>query len=172
MNDKLMIWNPGELPESWSVDTLKKKHTSRPFNPVIANAFFRAGEIEAWGRGINKINGECRKHGIPMPDYDFEMSGLMITFHANPAHIEAAGSQTAAGATKTSVKTPVETPVKILQLLQKHPEMTLTEVAKIIGKSASAVERASSKLVKEGRLKYVGPQKGGHWEVIRKDGDK
>ena len=43
--------------------------------------------------------------------------------------------------------------------------MTLTEVASTIGKSLSAVERASSKLVKQGKLKHVGPQKGGHWEV-------
>ena len=74
----------------------------------------------------------------------------------------AAGSQTA-GIVKTSVKTPV----KILQLLQSHPEMTLAQVAANISKSLSAVERASSKLVKEGRLKYVGPQKGGHWELSK-----
>jgi len=65
-----------------------------------------------------------------------------------------------------SVKTLVKTPVKILQLLQDNPSMTLAEVAREIGKSLSAVERASAKLVKEGRLRYVGPQKGGHWEVL------
>ena len=44
--------------------------------------------------------------------------------------------------------------------------MTLAEVAAQIGKSVSAVERASAKLVTEGQLKYVGPKKGGHWEVL------
>jgi len=33
-----------------------KKHPSKPYNPLIANAFFRAGLIESWGRGIQKIN--------------------------------------------------------------------------------------------------------------------
>jgi ATP-dependent DNA helicase RecG len=44
--------------------------------------------------------------------------------------------------------------------------MTLAEVAETIGKSLSAVERASAKLVKAGHLKYVGPRKGGHWVVV------
>ncbi|MDA3925009.1 MAG: Fic family protein [Kiritimatiellae bacterium] len=68
---------------------------------------------------------------------------------------------------KTQVKTRVKkTPEMILQALKKNSELTLAEVAVAIGKSTSAVERAARKLVKSGRLKYVGPQKGGHWEVI------
>jgi ATP-dependent DNA helicase RecG len=42
-----MIWNPGALPAEWTVETLTQKHSSRPFNPDIANAFFRAGMIES-----------------------------------------------------------------------------------------------------------------------------
>ena len=68
---------------------------------------------------------------------------------------------------KTPVETPVKTPVKILQLLEKNPRMTLVEVAREIGKSLRAVERAASKQVKAGRLRYVGPRKGGHWEVLK-----
>ncbi len=67
---------------------------------------------------------------------------------------------------KTPVKTPVKTPERILELLVANPELTLAEVAKVIDKSVRAVERASAKLVKEGRLRCVGPEKGGHWECI------
>jgi ATP-dependent DNA helicase RecG len=50
--------------------------------------------------------------------------------------------------------------------LKENPQMTFAEVGEVLGKSLSAVERASSKLTKAGLLKYVGPQKGGHWETI------
>ena len=96
----------------------------------------------------------------------------MNTSRANPKHVNAALREHAAnqhqGDTqpKMPVKTPVKTPDKILRLLAAKPSMTLSEVAAEIQKSLSAVERASSKLVKEGRMKYVGPQKGGHWEVL------
>lgn len=91
-----------------------------------------------------------------------------------PVHPEAdlGDSVGAEGSEKTPVKKPVETPVKtsdqILRMLDEKPEMTLAQVASKIGKSLSAVERASSKLVKAGRLRFVGPKKGGHWEVIEK----
>lgn len=45
--------------------------------------------------------------------------------------------------------------------------MTLAEVAHSIGKSTSAVERAVAKLVEQGRLRFVGPRKGGYWEVLQ-----
>ncbi len=63
--------------------------------------------------------------------------------------------------------TPEKTPEKILRLLGKNPHLTLAEAAENIGKSARAVERAATKLVKSGRLKRIGPQKGGQWEVTK-----
>jgi predicted HTH transcriptional regulator len=47
---------------------------------LIANAFLRAGYIETWGRGIEKIHRECREHDIPPPVLDYKISGLMLTF--------------------------------------------------------------------------------------------
>ncbi|MGO9471649.1 MAG: ATP-binding protein [Isosphaeraceae bacterium] len=38
---------------------MKAKHPSRSFNPDIATAFFRAGMIEAWGRGIQRVLEAC-----------------------------------------------------------------------------------------------------------------
>jgi len=58
-DNKVMLWNPGQLPPNWTVEQLTKKHSSRPFNPDIANAFFRSGMIEAWGRGIERILQSC-----------------------------------------------------------------------------------------------------------------
>ena len=48
-DDRLEIWNPGELPEELTVDKLKENHSSYPRNPNIAGVFFKAGYIESWG---------------------------------------------------------------------------------------------------------------------------
>jgi len=58
----------------------------------------------------------------------------------------------------------------IVDYLREHPEATLAEVANAIGKSKRAVERAAAKLHDENRIRYVGPAKGGHWEVIDQGG--
>lgn len=83
--DRIVFWNPGSLPESWTVENLLKKHPSRAFNPAIANAFFRCGEVEAWGRGIGKIvNGAIADKLLP-PVFDTSFGGLMVTFFNSPA---------------------------------------------------------------------------------------
>lgn len=66
------------------------KHPSNPFNPLLASAFFRAGYVESWGRGIEKMRRECANHDVPAPIFDTSMSGLMLTFKANPVHLTAA----------------------------------------------------------------------------------
>jgi ATP-dependent DNA helicase RecG len=68
---------------------------------------------------------------------------------------------------RTPVETPVKTPDRIVELLRANPHMTLIEVAGAIGKSLRAVERATAKLAVEGRLRYIGPRKGGHWETLQ-----
>lgn len=78
--DKIMIWNYGKLPENWTIDTLQKKHSSVPHNPDISNAFFRIGYIEAWGRGIRKMNEQCAEAGLPQPLYYYESSGFWVVF--------------------------------------------------------------------------------------------
>jgi ATP-dependent DNA helicase RecG len=59
--DKIMIRNYGELPEDWTAERLLSKHPSIPYNPDIANAFFRSGYVESRGRGIKKITDQCIK---------------------------------------------------------------------------------------------------------------
>lgn len=159
--DKVMIWNPGQLPPDWTVAQLVGKHSSQPFNPDVANAFFRAGLIESWGRGIERMMEACAAAGTPGPEFMAEATGLWTVFRFLPEHVLRVTAQ------ETSVKTSVKTPVRILELLYENPEMTLDDVAQVIGITARSVQRASAKLVKEGRLRYVGPSRGGHWEVLQ-----
>lgn len=65
-----------------------------------------------------------------------------------------------------SVKNRLKTPELILKVLSEEPNLTLNEVAERIGKSTRTVERTASALVKTGRLRFVGPRKGGYWEVL------
>lgn len=78
--DKLIFWNEGQLPDDWTIEKLLEKHPSKPFNPDIANALFRSGYIESWGRGIRKMINECILFGIPKPKLFYDMSGFWVEF--------------------------------------------------------------------------------------------
>jgi ATP-dependent DNA helicase RecG len=81
--DKVMMWNIGHLPENWTIDMLQQKHSSFPYNPDIANAFFRSGYVEAWGRGIENINELCTKASLPLPLITYNHSGYWVEFRKN-----------------------------------------------------------------------------------------
>jgi ATP-dependent DNA helicase RecG len=79
-DDHLHIWNPGNLPEELSIEELKRDHSSYPRNGNIANVFFKAGYIESWGRGTNKIIEACIDAELPEPIIEEEQGGFSITF--------------------------------------------------------------------------------------------
>ncbi len=79
--NKLIIWNEGQLPEDWTIENLIVTHPSKPFNPLIANALFRSGYIEAWGRGTIKMINECIELHLPAPKYNNDFSGLAVEFY-------------------------------------------------------------------------------------------
>ena len=109
----------------------------------------------------------------------YEPSGLWVEFAFAAGSDEKAGGAPIETPVETQVETQVEAPVeapvetpantreKIVALMAQHPAMSLAEIAVVIGKSASAVERASARLVSEGQIKHVGAKKTGRWEVLK-----
>ncbi|MBO7461325.1 MAG: putative DNA binding domain-containing protein [Bacteroidales bacterium] len=78
--DRLYISNDCIFPDDWTAETLMQKHRSLPLNPDIANTFYRAGFIESWGRGIEKICTLCKNHNIPNPEYTVHGADIMMMF--------------------------------------------------------------------------------------------
>lgn len=87
--DRLRIWNPCVLPDGWTVKTLLGTHPSTPFNPAIANVFFRSGEIETWGRGIQRIFAACKDANTPKPSLTFDGTGITLEFRFAPEYLNA-----------------------------------------------------------------------------------
>ncbi|MDU9048960.1 MAG: HTH domain-containing protein [Candidatus Electrothrix sp. Rat3] len=63
-------------------------------------------------------------------------------------------------------KTLGKTTEQILQFLTATPTMTIPELADLLNRSESAVERAIRKLRQTEKLKRIGPAKGGYWQVL------
>ncbi len=158
--DKLMVWNPGQLPPRWTVAKLKAKHASQPFNPDVANAFFRAGQIEAWGRGIERMLDACRQAGFAEPGIEHEATGLWVSFPFPSEPLAATGEKTGEIARE-------KTGEKILRLMAVRPTISADELAVSIGITRKGVEWHISRMKKLGRLRRLGADKGGRWEVVK-----
>ena len=80
-NDRITLWNPGMLPLGLTIEDLFVEHSSQPRNKLLANAFFKAGFIETWGRGINKIKEEFERYKLDLPIFEEKQGGFMVTIN-------------------------------------------------------------------------------------------
>lgn len=60
----------------------------------------------------------------------------------------------------------MKTSVKILDLVKSNSNITIPELSHLIGVSERSIERNIKNLQDSKKLMRVGPDKGGHWEVI------
>jgi len=157
-----MIWNSVHLPEEWDISILLGKHSSEPYNPDVANAFFRAGMIESWGRGIEHINQSCKDAGVSLPEFSYEHTGLWVRFS-----FATQGDVKTDPLVKLPGKTSEETSEKIIRAIKKDQNITIITLAEIVGVSTRSIERNIKNLRQNNTLKRVGPKKGGHWKVLK-----
>ena len=84
---KIWIWNDGRLPEGITIEDLKKVHSSKLRNKLIADIFFRANLIEKWGTGTLRIVDTCKKAGLPEPEFLEEQGGFSVWFFKDYAEV-------------------------------------------------------------------------------------
>ena len=158
--DCVIVYNDGRLPENWTVDNLLKKHRSRPYNPKIAYAFYRAGYIETWGRGIERITTACKDAGKREPLFEASTSEVSVTFFIE-------SNQFAEKFVDEFAEKFVENEVQrtIIKLMCEQPAISAKAIAENVGMSSRGVQKNIDALKKAGLVERVGAAKGGHWVV-------
>lgn len=79
-DDRLEIWNNGDLAPELTLDDLRKRHASYPRNKTIATVFYKRGWVEGWGTGTTRMISYCQKNGTPEPEYAEYSSGFAVIF--------------------------------------------------------------------------------------------
>ena len=144
-----------------------------PYNPDIANTFFRAGEIEAWGRGIERIITACKNDGFSTPEFRYDASGIWTTFKFE--YPERATTQNRQNITQKTIQKAVQKTIQklteqqqaILVYLNEYPNATRKELcAKIPDATMGGIIHNLSRLQELGLLKRVGGRKQGYWQIM------
>ncbi len=80
-DDRIFMSNPGELPETLTVESLMADpHQSIRRNPLLAQVFYFAGLIEQWGTGTLRIMHACERQKLPRPVFDSRAGYFSLTF--------------------------------------------------------------------------------------------
>jgi ATP-dependent DNA helicase RecG len=162
-DDAMYISNCSMLPFGWTAETLLGSHSSKPYNPDIARVFYRAGYIESWGRGIQKICDACKNLGTENPEYIVHGEDIMVKFTA----LESAKvtEKVTNRVTDEVTNRVTDKENELLCILKKNPKATYTEIAELLKTSRKTISKHIKSLKDKGVIVRVGSNKMGYWEV-------
>ncbi len=166
-DDRIEIISPGHLPNNLTVEKIRTGN-SNIRNPILVS-FVAKGLLPYHGLG----SGITRAlEAWPQIDFKSDYDGCLftVTVHRKPAESSVETPWTESVSPKisgeSSGKSSGKTEERLLALLKDHPTMTIPELAAALGRTTRAVEKQVARLRTEGRLRRIGPTKGGRWEVL------
>jgi len=166
LKSSIIINNKGEL--MFPLSEFGKKSEAR--NRLLVDLLARTDFMEKAGTGIKRMTNACTENGNKV---HFEFSdSFWITIQSNKKTFivddEAKGVAQYVTDNVTDNVTENVTEkrhIDILAQMKRNNRITLDQLAATIKVTRRTIIRDIEKLKKEGKLKRIGPAKGGHWEI-------
>ncbi|MFA6328896.1 MAG: ATP-binding protein [Candidatus Micrarchaeia archaeon] len=161
-SDRVEIRSPGLLYGGLTIERIKHEQVSERRNELIAAMLQRIHYAEAWGRGIRMI---LQKE----PTASFKEVGrqFITVFRRKNGAQEKVSEKTDENMLKSTRKVS-EKYQKLLAAIIADPSISRKKLAQELNEPASTIVSRLRKLKREGMLKHVGPDRGGHWEINNK----
>ncbi|MFN0149549.1 MAG: ATP-binding protein [bacterium] len=171
--DRVEIANPGGFPEGVRLENLLVTQP-RPRNPLLADAFKRAGIVERTARGIDTIFYEQLRNGRPAPGYDrSNESGVVLVLPGGTANV--AFARLVAEESQAERALSLDD-LLILNQLWLERQLTTDEAARLIQKPEGDARSRLQRLVEGGLAESRGERKGRTWHLsaatYRRVGDR
>jgi ATP-dependent DNA helicase RecG len=160
--DRLEISNPGGFPEGVRLDNLLVT-APRPRNPLLADAFKRAGIVERTARGIDTIFYEQLRNGRPAPSYDRSNESSVVVVlpggQANLEFVRLLAEESRAGRDLRLDE------LLILNALWQDRRLTTEQAARLTQKPEPDARAVLNRLVEAGLVEPRGERKGRTWHL-------
>ena len=159
-DNRIWLWNAGSLPQGYSVEQLTTAHLSFPRNKRIAEAFYKAGFIESWGRGIQQVQKSFQNINLPAPLFEEKFDGTSVVIYRNNELIKLQEG------TKDSTKELTDRQLVIIELLYQNGTINIPDLAQKTNVTERTIKRDISILQKNGYIERMNGKKGGYWQVV------
>ena len=186
-DDRITFWNQGTLPSGITPEDLFKPHDSHPRNRLIANTFYMAGFVEAWGRGFELISETFKADGLDVPTLVEEQGGVRIIIkrelffgiqqggRIDPKTGRLIKADDTKNVTNDDTKKLTERQRVILEMLSvgdienvtKNQRVSTTLLAGKFCKDPRTIKRDMKVLQELGLVEHIGPTNGGYWKRLK-----
>ena len=170
-DDRLEIWNMGELSKPLSFDDLKIEHDSILRNEKIAHVFYVRKFIEKWGSGTTRIIKLCKEAGVPEPKYYQHTGGFCISFGFRESDLKKYENKKIFTHSKELTKRQSE----IISILKSHSKgLAVSDILNLLDKkiSLATLKRELGKMKEMNIVITEGKGRSSYWTYVEQDGNK
>lgn len=164
--DRVEIRNPGGLVSVISEKDFGTKSHSR--NPLLFGLFERIDMVEQIGSGISRMRNDMKEAKLPQPAFMTQGTFAVILQRSPKANEDTTPKTTSKTTSKTTQVLKQKPKEKIVELIYLNNEITLTEMANILGITVEGVKYHMNSLKKNGIVDRKGPTHGGKWIILKK----
>ena len=178
-DDYITLWNGGTLPPGYTVEKLMEPHESHPRNRLMANVFYMAGFIEAWGRGYEKIRDAFKAEQLEQPVFEEVRGGFMVTIKRE-RFIGILGRRNVPSSVTSNVTSDVTSCISslsvaqltdrqkhICKMIRNNPHISVKEMSLVLSLVERTVKRDLAALQKMGLLIREGNTSAGRWVLLK-----
>ena len=170
-DDRLEIYSPGGMPDGTLVQERDIDDIpSNRRNPVIAEVFHRLEFVERRGSGLKKICTETSLLYGYTDDFAPRFRSTQSAFHVVLKNMNYAYSDTETHVVKDVViDVAMENEIRLGRLLDElrvDGAATAQALAERLQVTARTIQRDTEELKKTGKIRRVGGNRFGHWEVL------
>ena len=159
-SDRFEVTSFGGLVEGLTLEKFYEG-TSMPRNREIMRIFKDLEFVEQLGSGIPKIVDKYGRNVISVSENVVQATLAFDCDMGEKHHLK--------HPLKGTQKSTQKSTQKILAAIIENPEISMQKIANLIGLSAVTVKKHLKKMKAKGTICHIGPDKGGHWEVINND---
>ena len=140
----------------------------RVTDPTLSKFFMQMGRGEELGSGVLNVSKYLPLYAKGAKP-QFVEGNPFVTVIPLPAETGAksSGKGEEKSREKSEEKSREKNRDRILKMIRKKPTVTTQKMMDSLGLSRAGVEKIVKKLKQERRISRVGPDKGGHWEVMK-----
>ena len=158
-------------------------------NPLVASAMKTLGYVNMFNRGVGQVQTDLKENGNQPAEFNVNLiTAFKVDVKVSQSYTNETGGKVGgdvvenvvgkdlndvekpSGVVENIVDSIVEklstTRAKIVRIIWKNPNATAQSISKEINIASRNVQEHLRKLQEQGVIRRIGPDKGGHWEII------
>jgi ATP-dependent DNA helicase RecG len=161
-DDRIEFFNPGRLLAGLSVEQLLSgNYISHVRNKKIAAMFKEIGIIEQYGSGISRVIKAFSNDRLAPPRFENFQHGFKVTVFNQKINV-----------IENVIENHPGKETRIINMISQNGRISIASIAKTLGISERTAHRYIKILQNKHKIRRIGSDKGGNWEVISTAGSK